>query len=149
MDRYLDRIEPWVHYVPIQLDLSDLLDTLYFFRGDPAGNNGHPDLAEKIAHQGREWSLTHWRKEDLTAYMFRLMLEYARVMNMDRDNEYEVELDADLEIQEGKKAPLRPHKRDGKVRVYVGMHDYVYNEDDEYLPGKEGMPWDWRYRDTE
>lgn len=69
--RFSDRIQPWLHYVPIQVDYSDLLDTLYFFRGDPSGHGAHPELAKKIAESGRQWSLDHWRKPDLTAYMFR------------------------------------------------------------------------------
>ncbi|EAU89266.2 Cap3p [Coprinopsis cinerea okayama7 len=79
-------VDPWLHYVPIQVDYSDLLDSLYFFRGDPSGNGGHPELAKRIAKKGREWSLTQWRREDLTAYLFRLLLEYARVMSVEREN---------------------------------------------------------------
>ncbi|KAF9004583.1 glycosyl transferase family 90-domain-containing protein [Cyathus striatus] len=71
---YADRVAPWVHYVPIQLDLSDLHDALLFFH-----------LARKIAKAGREWSLTFWRREDLIAYFFRLLLEYARLMSLDRE----------------------------------------------------------------
>jgi hypothetical protein len=69
--RFTDRIEPWVHYVPVQNDLSDLFDSLVFFRGDPTGTNAHDDMARKIAYAGRAWSKKFWRKEDLTAYMFR------------------------------------------------------------------------------
>ncbi|KAG5653815.1 hypothetical protein H0H81_010283 [Sphagnurus paluster] len=68
---FTDRIAPWVHYIPVQNDYSDLYDSLLFFRGDLDGRNAHDDLAEKIATAGREWSLRFWRKEDLTAYMFR------------------------------------------------------------------------------
>ncbi|KAG2068520.1 hypothetical protein BDR04DRAFT_1208647, partial [Suillus decipiens] len=82
---FMDRVAPWVHYVPVQVDLSDLYDTLTFFRGGPQGEGAHEDLAKKIAAAGREWSQTYWRKEDLTAYMFRLFLEYARVSSLDRD----------------------------------------------------------------
>jgi hypothetical protein len=60
-----------VHYVPIQLDLSDLHDVLIFFRGDGNGEGGHDDLARRIAMQGREWSQTFWRREDVVAYFFR------------------------------------------------------------------------------
>lgn len=81
---FTDRIEPWVHYVPVQNDLSDLFDSLVFFRGDPTGTNAHDDMARKIAYAGRAWSKKFWRKEDLTAYMFRLFLEYARVMSTER-----------------------------------------------------------------
>ena len=98
----MDRIAPWVHYVPIQVDLSDLHDTILFFRGDGNGDNAHEDMARKIAMAGREWSKEYWRREDLIAYFFRfvssllsrvqlaltphprLMLEYARVMSLDR-----------------------------------------------------------------
>ena len=69
--RYLDRIAPWVHYVPIQLDLSDLHDALLFFRGDGNGDDAHEDLARKIAVAGRQWSKTFWRREDMVAYLFR------------------------------------------------------------------------------
>ncbi|KAG6838641.1 hypothetical protein C0991_010036 [Blastosporella zonata] len=82
--RFTDRLAPWVHYIPIQTDLSDLPDALSFFRGDPNGEGAHEDMAKKIAAAGRDWSLRFWRKEDLTAYMFRMFLEYARVMSTDR-----------------------------------------------------------------
>ncbi|KAF8066953.1 hypothetical protein FPV67DRAFT_1768934 [Lyophyllum atratum] len=81
---FTDRIAPWVHYIPVQVDLSDVYDSLLFFRGDLNGENAHEDLARKIALAGRRWSLKYWRKEDLTAYTFRLFLEYARVMSPDR-----------------------------------------------------------------
>ncbi|KAG5645977.1 hypothetical protein DXG03_004769 [Asterophora parasitica] len=68
---FADRIKPWVHYIPIQVDLSDLYDSLLFFRGDLHGENAHDELAHKIASAGRDWSLHYWRQEDLTAYMFR------------------------------------------------------------------------------
>lgn len=83
---FTHRIAPWVHYVPIQVDYSDLYDALLFFRGDPSGHGAHEDLAKKIARRGREWSLSFWRKEDMVAYLYRLFLEYARVMDSDRDS---------------------------------------------------------------
>lgn len=112
--RYTDRIQPWVHYVPVKQDLTDLYDIMTFFRGNINGKGSHDQLAKLIATQGREWSLTYWRKEDMAAYMFRcggckavpepwleattddasspswlwtrLWLEYARVMNTDRED---------------------------------------------------------------
>lgn len=69
--RFTDRIAPWVHYIPVQVDLSDLYDILIFFRGDLHGEGGHDDLARQIASAGRAWSQTFWREEDMTAYLFR------------------------------------------------------------------------------
>ncbi|WWC92054.1 uncharacterized protein L201_007008 [Kwoniella dendrophila CBS 6074] len=76
---WTDRIQPWVHYVPIQLDYSDLYDIMAFFQGLPS-TPGESALARDIANSGRIWSDTHWRKEDMIAYMFRLYLEWGRLV---------------------------------------------------------------------
>jgi hypothetical protein len=55
----------------LQIDLSDLYDTLAFFRGGLAGTGAHDHLAQKIASAGKEWSETLYRREDITAYHFR------------------------------------------------------------------------------
>ncbi|KAJ9108572.1 hypothetical protein QFC19_002288 [Naganishia cerealis] len=69
---YQDRIQAWVHYVPIKSDLSDLYDVMLFFKGESAiGNAGHDELAREIAMAGKQWSKTYWRREDLIAYQFR------------------------------------------------------------------------------
>lgn len=83
---WTDRVQPWVHYVPVQVDYSDLYDSFVFFAGDEDGKGAHEVMAKKIASAGKEWALNYWRPEDITAYMFRLWLEYARVMSLDRDN---------------------------------------------------------------
>ncbi|KAJ7840826.1 glycosyl transferase family 90-domain-containing protein [Mycena olivaceomarginata] len=75
---FTDRLAPWVHYVPIQNSYTDLMDALVFFRA-------HDKAAARIAAAGREWSRRYWRREDMVAYMYRLFLEYARVMSTDRD----------------------------------------------------------------
>ena len=69
--RFADRVVPWVHYIPIQVDLSDLHNALLFFRGDANGDGSHEYLARKIALAGRQWSKQFWREEDLVAYFFR------------------------------------------------------------------------------
>jgi hypothetical protein len=68
---FQERIQPWVHYVPVGLDLSDLYDSLTFFRGDLNGEGAHEELAYQIALAGRDWARTFWRQEDMTAYNFR------------------------------------------------------------------------------
>ncbi|KAJ9114711.1 hypothetical protein QFC22_005587 [Naganishia vaughanmartiniae] len=79
-----DRSQAWVHYVPIQLDNSDLYDTLAYFRGDNDGMNGDDKAASQIAAAGRAWFETHSRREDMAAYMSRLYLEWARLLASDR-----------------------------------------------------------------
>jgi len=103
-DWFTDRIQPWVHYVPVKVDFSDVYDIMTFFRGvktslipknsdaetsseaDEGERRGeHEELAAEIAKAGREWTQRFWRREDMDAYLLRLLLEYARVMNDDRD----------------------------------------------------------------
>ncbi|KAG7096513.1 hypothetical protein E1B28_003942 [Marasmius oreades] len=92
---WTDRIQPWVHYVPVQVDFSDLWDIFVFFRGviglgdssgDEEGASGaHDELAKEIGDHGYEWSRAFWRREDMVAYNFRLLLEYARATSRNRD----------------------------------------------------------------
>ncbi|KAI6118650.1 glycosyltransferase family 90 protein [Pisolithus croceorrhizus] len=76
---YTSRIAEWVHYIPIQATYSDLYDAVAFFRV-------HDDAAAKIAAAGKDWSRRFWRKEDMSAYLYRLLLEYARVTSPDRES---------------------------------------------------------------
>jgi hypothetical protein len=55
-----------------------------YFRGFQ-GRNGHDKTAERIAMDGKEWAERVLRKEDMQIYMLRLLLEYARVMDDDRE----------------------------------------------------------------
>ncbi|BGO91104.1 hypothetical protein NBRC10512_005802 [Rhodotorula toruloides] len=81
---YSDRIQPWVHYVPVKTDYTDLLPIIAFFKGSPYdGSGGHDELAEKVASAGKQWTEQNWRWVDMQAYLLRLLLEYARVMNRD------------------------------------------------------------------
>lgn len=81
-----DRVQPWVHYVPVKLDYTDLYDSLSFFRGDMngRGKGGEDDLARDIGMAGREWSEKFYRTEDMIAYVFRLYLEWARLQAPNR-----------------------------------------------------------------
>jgi len=73
---------PWVHYVPLSLQLDEVAETVRFFRFEPDGEA----LARRIAHESRAWARRTLRREDLEAWMFRLLLEYARVTDGKRDS---------------------------------------------------------------
>ena len=45
---------------------------------------GQDALAQDIAETGQEWAQTYWRKEDMTAYLFRLYLEWGRLYSDNR-----------------------------------------------------------------
>ncbi|KAK4056641.1 hypothetical protein OIO90_002193 [Microbotryomycetes sp. JL221] len=88
---YGDRIQPWVHYVPVKVDYSDLYDIMTFFRGSPDGKNDHDELGRKIGLQGKQWAQDHWREQDMASYMFRLVLEWNRLLH--RGDEMELDYD--------------------------------------------------------
>lgn len=47
---------------------------------------GNGRWAKKVADGGREWGLAALRDQDAEIYFFRLLLEYARVMNDEREH---------------------------------------------------------------
>ena len=104
---YDERVHAWQHYVPLDvslgLDLWGLFEMLVGVEErsgetetstedtgyDNAGGynaNGQPMSAgEKIALGGREWARKALRKEDMQVYMFRLLLEWARLIDDRRE----------------------------------------------------------------
>lgn len=47
--------------------------------------DGHDDAAKKIAEAGKQWANSVLRKEDMLIYVYRLLLEYARVVDDRRE----------------------------------------------------------------
>ena len=66
---YSERIEPWVHYIPVKYDLSDLPEKV-------AWADTHPNLVEGIVENSRRVVERHLRPEDQRCYTYRLLLEY-------------------------------------------------------------------------
>lgn len=77
-----DRLIPWLHFVPLDMTLQDLHATLEFFaEGSGAGD----EAARFIAERGAEWADKALRREDMKLYLWRLLLEWARVVDDRRD----------------------------------------------------------------
>ncbi|GAA6022439.1 hypothetical protein JCM11491_005508 [Sporobolomyces phaffii] len=70
---------PWLHFIPMQVDYSDMWDIMAFFRGGINGEGAHDHLGKEIALEGKQWVKECYRWADLEAYQFRLMLEYGRL----------------------------------------------------------------------
>lgn len=81
---------PWAHFVPLDNTLRNWWGVMEYFVGfnstdvlgyeDAALNRaGHDEEARRIALQGQEWAEKALTHEDMTLYIFRLLLEYARV----------------------------------------------------------------------
>jgi hypothetical protein len=74
-----DRLLPWTHYVPFDNSYMDIYAVMdYFLRG-------HDAEAQRIAHEGRVWAEKVLRRDDMMLYVWRLLLEYARVVDPRRD----------------------------------------------------------------
>jgi Glycosyl transferase family 90 len=86
------RLVAWKHFVPMDNRFIDYYGILEYFRGFEGLEEGdevvpgHDEAAKKIAHDGRDWARRVLRKEDMQIYVFRLLLEYARVCDDNRDH---------------------------------------------------------------
>ncbi|BGP16588.1 hypothetical protein JCM10213_000498 [Rhodosporidiobolus nylandii] len=89
---YSDMIQPWVHYVPISTDYSDLWTAMAFFLGDENGVGAHDEIAKEIAAEGKRWTEMHWRWVDMEIYMYRLLLEYSRIIGRSDDNLHSMDM---------------------------------------------------------
>ncbi|KAK3175693.1 hypothetical protein K4F52_010048 [Lecanicillium sp. MT-2017a] len=91
-----ERVKAWQHYIPVDARLgSGFWATVDFLAGLATGGSGSENvaadgdgeqIAKRVAEQGREWAGKALRKEDMQIYLFRLMLEWARVLDDDREN---------------------------------------------------------------
>ena len=86
------RLTAWKHFVPVDLRLHGLFSTLAYFMGaaSPTGSvegvmKENVAVGEKIAEAGRAWAEKALRKEDMEIYMFRLLLEWGRLTDDNRD----------------------------------------------------------------
>ncbi|KAI9837305.1 MAG: hypothetical protein M1819_000379 [Sarea resinae] len=93
------RLFAWRHFVPMDNKFDDIYTLLTYFIGlgrpgqNPQDNyaNGeayvsrHDIEGKKIANQGREWAGKVLRRDDIEIYTFRLLLEYGRIIDDNRD----------------------------------------------------------------
>ncbi|KAH7037047.1 uncharacterized protein B0I36DRAFT_313206 [Microdochium trichocladiopsis] len=76
-----DRLLPWLHFVPTSIENQDLLAILHYFTRDERGDK----TAQFIAEQGAAWASRVLRREDMLLYVWRVLLEFARVCDEKRE----------------------------------------------------------------
>ncbi|KYK54553.1 glycosyltransferase family 90 protein [Drechmeria coniospora] len=90
---YTDRIEPWLHFVPIDLRYQALHTTLSYFggiekpvkiKGKATKFNGSVKDGEWISHQGQRWAAKALGMKDMEVYLFRVLLEWGRLIDDQR-----------------------------------------------------------------
>ncbi|KAK0125360.1 hypothetical protein ONS95_000618 [Cadophora gregata] len=88
------RLFAWRHFVPLDNGYEELYSILAYFIGigsvSEALQDGHLYVprhdfeARKLGRQGRQWAEKVLRREDIEIYTFRLLIEYARVIDDNR-----------------------------------------------------------------
>lgn len=76
-----DRLVPWVHYVPVSQGMDELPELVLYLTSTKPGQRHAKDMAD----QGREWFSKALRDVDSSIYMYRLLLELARLQDPDRE----------------------------------------------------------------
>ncbi len=76
-----DRLIPWLHFVPLDNTFQDLHAVLDYFTRDRKGDAA----ARLIAETGKKWAETTLSRRDMLLYTWRLLLEFARVCDENRD----------------------------------------------------------------
>lgn len=76
-----DRLIPWVHFAPMDNTFQDLYAILDYFTRDKRGDAA----ARVIAETGKNWAEKVLRRDDMLLYVWRLLLEFARVCDKNRD----------------------------------------------------------------
>jgi Glycosyl transferase family 90 len=66
---YTERLTPFVDYIPVNYNLTDLPEKIEWAYQ-------HPELANNITRHANEISSRFLRLEDMRCYVYRLMLEY-------------------------------------------------------------------------
>ncbi|SZF01680.1 unnamed protein product [Blumeria hordei] len=74
-------LKPWFHYIPMSLKGDEWIEAVRWFAGEEPGRK----YAEKIALQGKECADKILRNEDLEVWFFRLLLEYGRLVDDNRE----------------------------------------------------------------
>ncbi|KAH7037951.1 uncharacterized protein B0I36DRAFT_315124 [Microdochium trichocladiopsis] len=79
---HLEWLKPWVHYLPLSLQGEDWLEAVrYFATGAEAQKE-----AQRLAIQQSEWANKVLRHEDMEVWFFRLLLEYGRAIDDNRND---------------------------------------------------------------
>ncbi|CEI63699.1 hypothetical protein FVEN_g6820 [Fusarium venenatum] len=76
-----ERLMPWVHYIPVSQSLEELPELVTYLTSIEKGQR----LAEDIANRGKKWMGKAVREVDMAIYLYRLILELARLQDPERE----------------------------------------------------------------
>lgn len=76
-----DHLLPWVHFIPVSLGMEELPELVMYLTSTEKGQQ----MAKEIADRGRSWYSHALRDVDMSVYVYRLLLELARLQDSDRE----------------------------------------------------------------
>ena len=76
-----DRVFPWVHFVPVSTGFEELPELMRFLATTKRGG----EIAAQIAAESRVWAGKVLRNVDMQLVWLRMLLEYGRILDPERD----------------------------------------------------------------
>ncbi|XP_064606881.1 protein O-glucosyltransferase 1-like [Liolophura sinensis] len=73
LEFFYPAMKPWVHYIPVRKDLTDVRKLLEFVKEND-------DIARQIAERGQEFIWNRLRMEDVSCYWEKLLKRYAKLL---------------------------------------------------------------------
>ncbi|NWV70233.1 PGLT1 glucosyltransferase, partial [Malurus elegans] len=73
LEFFYPQLKPWVHYIPVRSDLSDVRELLQFVKENDA-------IAQEISERGRQFIIEHLEMEDVSCYWEHLLSEYSQTL---------------------------------------------------------------------
>ncbi|XP_066890638.1 protein O-glucosyltransferase 1 isoform X1 [Kogia breviceps] len=74
LEFFYPQLKPWVHYIPVKTDLSNVQELLQFVKAND-------DVAQEIAERGSQFILNHLQMDDITCYWENLLTEYSKLLS--------------------------------------------------------------------
>ncbi|XP_054941123.1 protein O-glucosyltransferase 1 isoform X3 [Physeter macrocephalus] len=74
LEFFYPQLKPWVHYIPVKTDLSNVQELLQFVKAND-------DVAQEIAERGSQFILNHLQMDDITCYWENLLTEYSKFLS--------------------------------------------------------------------
>nr|XP_042115226.1 protein O-glucosyltransferase 1 isoform X1 [Peromyscus maniculatus bairdii] len=71
---FYPQLKPWVHYIPVKTDLSNVQELLQFVKAND-------DIAQEIANRGSQFIKNHLQMDDITCYWENLLTEYSKFLS--------------------------------------------------------------------
>lgn len=72
-EHFYHALKPWVHYVPVQADLSDMLQQVEWAKA-------HDNKAQEMMTAARDFARRHLRMEDIYCYHFLALESFAKLL---------------------------------------------------------------------